>query len=266
MPFYPVTAFIPQQRSDLQKFQVSKLGYTWISPREMGIPFQLAMAGSTGATAFRAVGALPGGTSVTLSTGLLDQVCYEGDDLFVTYDGADFGAPVLPEGVYYFEVVFDNDITLRSDYFHACTTRANNCIVLTWADTKEWVGGAYYGDGYVNKMWIESNFARPRVEYNEETIDDGFGVLLPVYQRTEEIYTFDVLAVDSQLQVLTSIAQHNTITITSPLGGSAYSINTVRASDTGERNAALAVVEMSFKVDLVENTTIDEPTFLLGTC
>ena len=259
LPFYLAAAYAAQSRPDMRLLNY----YTWISTQEEGIPFEV-MGTGVEVTAFRLVG-MAGGTSYVLSTGLLSTECVNGSDLFITHAGADWGT-TKAAGFYYFEVVIDGVTTLYSDWFHVCNNRATNCQKIEWWDSKDWVAGAYYGAGYKNRMYVETDFARPRVEYTEETIDDGLGNLYPTYQRTEEVYSCDIIACDSQLQVLNSIAQHNIVQITSPLGGGAHSINTIRCSDTGERKDALAVVEFSFKVDFVENTTIDEPTLAFGAC
>lgn len=259
LPCYLSAAFAAQMRPDLAGSPID----TWISPQNIGIPFQFGYT-CAGATAFRAVGVSAGGVSVTLSTGLLTQDCYESTKTLISYDGGALGT-TLPYGLYYFEIVTDT-VTVRTDHFLACTTRADNCILLQWSDSKDFCGGTYYGGAYVNKMWIDSDFARPKIEETEEIVDDGLGNKLPTYQRSEEVYGFDVIACDSQLNVLYNIAKHDTVLITSPLGGGAYAINSVRCSDTGQRQDALAVVEVNFKVDYVESTTINEPLFEVGAC
>lgn len=260
LPLYPSTDMIAQNRRDLRSVQL----YTWISPQSSGIPFQVGRT-CTGATVFRIVSATGAVAPITLSIGLLDQDCYDGTKMLITYDGGAFGV-TLDAGVYYFLITLSTGEVLSSDFFYACDGLADDSILITWSNSKSWCGGTYYGGSYVGKMWCNTQFARPRMEYTEEVNDDGFGGKIPLYQRMEEVYGFDVIATDSQIAVMTSISMCDTVTVTAPEGGGAVAVNTFRASDTGERKDALAVIEVSFKVDYTENTQIDEPLFAVGAC
>ena len=70
--------------------------------------------------------------------------------------------------------------------FRACSQRADAAMYGKWLDTRPGVGGVYYGDGYCNALWIESQFARPKVEYSEEVVEDGYGYQLPVYRWIQQ--------------------------------------------------------------------------------
>jgi hypothetical protein len=256
LPFYSELSSVAQRRDDMPNYQC------WVCPSGVGIPFQFGVT-SGGASSWRAVSAFGTHATVTLSLGALSQECYNTTKAFISYNGGAIAS--LASGVWYFEVVMSGIGSVFSDYFHVCTDRANNSILLKWKDTKEWAGGCYYGAGYENKMWLDSAFARPKIEYYDEVKDDGYGFKLPVFQSTQEIYGFDVIATDSMLNVLASVAMHNVITVTAP-STSPTTVREFRSSDTGERSSALAIIECTFKVDITEQSTIDEPVFELGTC
>ena len=230
------------------------------------IPFQVGAAsqgGDPSPTGFRIVNAVTG-VETALSLGLITAECYNGTDSLITYDGTAPGG--LARGSYYFRIPLADSRSLYSDVFFACSERANAAMYLKWLDTREWVNGTFYGDGYFNALWIESQFARPKVEYAEEVVEDGYGYQLPVYQRTEEIYQFDVLACDSMMPLLHKIGHHNTVRVYRNSGQMPYEVKAMRASDTGERSDALAIVNMAFRLDKMENTTLDSNTYELGAC
>lgn len=259
LPIYRELSSVAHRRADMAGISYQP----WVCPENMGIPFQFS-ATASGVTAWRAVSAYGTAATVAISAGLLSAECYDSNKLLVTYNGGTFA---LSAGVWYFEIDLAGLGTVYSDYFHACTTRANNSILVKWKDSKSWLGGIYYEGGYENKMWVDTEFARTRGEFFEETVDDGFGRKVAVYSRLEEIYGFDVLCTDSIVNVLYSAQMHDTITVAAP-GTSAVAVmdGSFRVSDTGERGNALAIMEVQFKVDGAEATTIDEPLFEIGTC
>ena len=267
LPFYPDQDFIPQRRSDMNRIY----HYTWLCPHNMGIPFQFSVPAVGTVTATLSLQSATGGTSYIGAgwNALLSLQCFD-DGTLITYNGGNFPATIV-SGAYYFEIIVSaesGEVSAYSDDFFACTTVATNAHLLTWWAAREWLAGVYYngGSAYKNKMWLRTDMARPKVEYTEEVVEDGYGRELPVYQRSEDIYNFDVLACDSQVGLLYRIAHHDSITLKSPLNATAYSIVNVRASDTGEKSEALAVVEVSFKVDYMESTTIDFEAAVLGAC
>lgn len=259
LPIYPEQASVAHNRRDMRSLAY----YPWVCPENMGIPFQFSCV-SGGVSAWRAVSVLGTSSNITLSLGALSSECYDGNKTLVTYNG---GAIALSAGVWQFQLDMAGLGTVYSDIFHACDSRAESAILVKWKDSKDWLGGIYYGAGYENKMWVDSEFARSRGEFYEETVDDGFGRKIPVYQRMEEVYGFDVICTDSMVNVFYSMQMHDTVTINPEgLGATTVMPGTLRVSDTGERSNALAIMEVSFKVDAAEATTIDEELFELGTC
>lgn len=262
LPIYDDLAHLAQFRKDMGLGRYN----TFLCSQSSLIPFQVGAAsvgGDPSPTSFKLVNAVSG-AETNVSSGLFTAECYNGTDYLITFKG---GAPAgLVRGSYYFRIPLSDGRNLYSDVFLACSERANAAMYVKWFDTRDWVSGAYYGDGYFNALWIESQFARPKVEYSEEVVEDGYGYQLPVYQRTEEVYQFDVLACDSMVPLLYKMAHHNTVRISRNSGQQPFEVKSVRASDTGERNDALAVVNMSFKVDKMESTTLNSDTYELGAC
>lgn len=262
LPVYDNLAHLAQFRKDMGLGRYNP----YLCDQGAVIPFQVGAAsqgGDPSPTDFKIVNALTG-VETDLSIGLLTAECYNGSDYLITYDGGT--VPSLARGSYYFRIPLNDSRSLYTEVFTACSERANKALYIKWFDTRDWVDGAYYGAGYENKLWVESAFARPKVEYAEEVLEDGYGYQLPVYQRTEEVYQFDILACDSMVPLLYKMAHHNTVRVyLNPLS-MPYEVKSMRATDTGERNDALAVVNMAFKVGKVESTTLDAVTYELGAC
>lgn len=262
LPIYDNLGHLAQYRKDMGLGRYN----SFLCSQSALIPFQVGAISqgiSPSPTSFRIVNALTG-VETTLSFGLITSECFNGADHFITYNGTAPGG--LARGSYYFRIPLADGRSLYSDIFLACSQRADAAMYVKWLDTRPWVGGAYYGAGYFNALWIESQFARPKVEYSEEVVEDGYGYQLPVYQRTEEVYQFDVLACDSMVPLLYKIGHHNIVRVYKNSGQMPYPVKSMRASDTGERNDALAVVNMSFRFDKMENSTLDGYTFALGAC
>lgn len=262
LPIYDNVAHLAQFRKDMGLGRYNP----YFCDQSLLIPFQVGAA-SQGSdpqpTGYKIVNALTGAES-TVSTGLFTSECYNGSDYLITYKGV---APSgLARGNYYFRIPLADGRSLYSEVFQACSERSSTAMFIRWQDSRDWVDGAYYGDGYYNRLWIESAFARPKIEYAEEVNEDGFGFQTPTYQRTEELYQFDIVACDSMVPLLYKIAHHNIVRVSLTSGAMPYEVKSMRAADTGERNQALAIVNMSFKLGKVESTTMDDVTYELGAC
>lgn len=262
LPIYDDLNHLAQFRKDMGLGRYN----SYLCSQTALIPFQVGAASQgtdPSPTSFRIVNAVTG-AETTLSFGLITAECYNSVDYLITYDGTAPGG--LARGSYYFRIPLSDGRSLYSEVFFACSERANAAMYVKWLDTRAWVDGAYYGDGYFNALWIESAFARPKVEYVEEVVENGYGQQLPVYQRTEEVYQFDVLACDSMVPLLYKIGHHNTVRVSRNSGQQPYEVKAMRASDTGERTDALAIVNMAFRLDKMENTTLNSNTYELGAC
>lgn len=235
-------AYVPQLRPE-----ASGQSDTWICPTT-GTPtfqFGFGVANLTGLTAIDEFG-----NDYPFGTAGMTSISISGGRKIHSYDGTN----VLPTGKYYFRLDFFGGAQLYTERFEVVGC-ADDLLKLTVWDSKDYNGGTYYGGGFKNIMWFRSVLTRPKVEFNSETKNDGFGYPLQVYARTEDVYGFDVLAGDGLFLTLARCANHDTATITYPGESEEIDIRDIRASDTGEKSDLLAIVEVSFKIGFMETNT-----------
>lgn len=247
LPIYPSEDYIEQLRDDMLD-----MPYTWICPPGTGIPFQFQFGSVV--TGLSMVSPIDG-TVISLGNPI-DTITLSTGAKLHSYDGSGGGAT---EGAWYYRIsLFGGGTTVVSDIFEINECAADDSMLLTWWDSKEFNGGVYYdgGTAYKNKMWLNTNFARPRFNYREETTIDGYGNPFPLYQNTEDIYVVDMKTCASQIGVLARVANHDNITITYPRLPDEIPINTFRITDTGEKSDALAITELTFRREFMENNTL----------
>ena len=248
LPIYPSTDYIEQLRDDMLG-----LPYTWLCPSGQGIPFQFQF-GVAAVTGFDLVSP-DDGTVISLGSSI-DTITLTTGNKLHTYKG-DSGSE--SDGVWYYRITFFGGATAVSDIFQVGGCDSDNSMLLTWWDSKEYNGGIYYGEdgaAFKNKMWLNTDFARPRLNYREESVVEGYGNPYPLYQNTEDLYVVDMRTCASQIGVLARVANHDNITITYPGLAAEIPINTFRITDTGEKSDALAITELTFRREFMENNTL----------
>lgn len=246
LPIYLYQNYTEQLRDDMVN-----MPYTWICPSGSGIPFQFRYG--AGVTLLDLVSPIDG-TEVSLSN-TIDTIILGSGGRLHSYNG-DGGES---DGIWQYRIRLFGGLELWSDIFQVGGCSADDSMLLTWWDSKEFNGGIYYGDdgdAYKNKIWIPSNFARPRFNYREESQTDGYGNPFPLYQNTEDLYVIDMQTCASQIGLLARVANHDSITITYPGSSEEIPINTFRITDTGEKSDALAITELTFRREFMENNTL----------
>jgi len=257
LPFYPA-ALTPQALE-------TKEYYDFICPMVDGISFQVGLPpGTFTSAAIRRynVGvssSIPINVAVYSFAGM-DIISWDGQGHNFPSSGA-FFVRINAQGTLYESEVFEVANLLTQ--VEACGVLVPEPIIeIRWEDTKRWVGGAYYDEGYVNRAWVRAKLSRTKFQYEEEVEKDGFGRSIPVLQVTNDIYSFDVYGSDSLLLMLQRIAHHDTISIRNEQSDQFFPIHDVRVADTGAKSNKYAVFEVSFKSGgSVESTSYNFDTF-----
>lgn len=257
LPFYPEKSFTPQLRADIIASPP-----TWFCQDGALIPFQLLHPGGTGIVSNFYIETANGFFTYPLSTASIETVGSTLGNMMVCRGLIETG---VSPGIYRF-IVVSEAIAVYSDHFQVGELGAECGDVLPlmgimWYDNKEWLDGIYYnfGDGYKNYMWVRSVFSRPKFDQTIEEIGDGLGYRNNVLTRTEDVHSFDVLAVDSQMLLLSRIAHHDKVFVKAPDSEVWYAVYKMNAVDTGERSDGIAIVEVSFRVGYMESTQVDFP-------
>lgn len=234
--------YVPQLRREM-----AGQSDTWLCPTSATPTFQFGF-GTAALTSLTAVDSDGGETS--LGTGGITTVSISGSRKIHSYDGSG----TLPVGQYYFRIGFFGGATCYTERFEVVECDTGLLKLEVW-DSKDYNGGTYYGGGFKNILWFRSVLTRPKIELVSEQVNDGFGVPLQSYTRTEDVYGFDVLSCDGLYQTLARFANHDTANITYPGESETFDIRDIRASDTGEKSDLLSVVEVSFKMKFMETNT-----------
>lgn len=185
----------------------------WICPSEQSIPFQVAGPTSAGLPVLEVYRFDTGDlVQADISSVVLTKKCLSDGREIITNLGSAMG---LGFSTFYLKLIFGTTSYI-SDTFHVCSSSAMKAYSVEWSDTRPWVGGCYYGDGYKNRIWIEGAAQRPKTEYTQQFEQDGYGVQQQVYARVDEIHNIEFFCTDSMFLLMSRLVLHNDVKIKPP--------------------------------------------------
>lgn len=223
------------------------------------IPFQIVLGDEPGVS-FDLVAS--SGQVINLDADFLDIHCLDDNRKIFTYNGQDLGIEI-PCGVYYIKITVDS-----GSYYSATLKVVNDeeLIKIAWKDTKNWLGGIYYADGFNPFLYFKApKLWRPRIQYFEELQENGEGDTCPVFQRSSEIFSTNILLAEYAIFLVNSIRHHDTIELKFSDTNVIHSIKKFKFTDNGTAKYYINSGTIEFEIEpLVSNC--GEPPFTVIPC
>lgn len=157
----------------------------------------------------------------------------------------------LPVGQYYLELYNTASMKRFSDVFTVVRS-VKNYLKLEWWDMKDLNfenGRIFYGGGYRNRLFIDSQLGKPEYPFIEEG-EERDGYFFAEKQISEKRYKFTFLAPEYLLDALRLVRLSDYVFVTD-MYGTKYKVDTILFTPKWQTQGNLASVEVEFETDTV---------------
>lgn len=136
--------------------------------------------------------------------------------------------------------------------------------------TSEFQGNVYWGtaptNDYVNVLWVDVEFARPRLDVFQEVDEDQLKNRIPTYQRQRVESNFDLTLRPYMVDIASRIGLHTYVKLTILSTGEVFDLTNVRYEDNGDRGEVLATGTINFDMESVQDNQCQQTSLTVVPC
>ncbi len=137
-------------------------------------------------------------------------------------------------------------------------------LKIEYSNTKDFAGRVLYQNGFVNRIYLNTDVKRPTFPITEDGVENGNKDFIATFQKWEKRYSFTDHMAEYLVDAISLLPLHDSVWVTFKNGESNKIIDILVEVDwddigeTEKSEGCFATVIVSFAVESIKKTSCDE--------